>query len=626
MKFVIKEIILWLKNGRIRTIPFYGNKVNVITGDSGTGKSVIIDIIDYCFFASKSKIPDEKINENISWYGVKFDINDKEYLIARGSLDKNRKVSKSYYFSPIGKTPIEPIHSIEEPQLKTVIEKEFSIDRNVIIPYSGNKLKAGNKVSLRYFFMFNTQSGDTIDHSEIFFDKLNDEKYLEALHRIFDLATGIDTVRNIIIKEKINNLEKEITRLERRKKALENEGSLFDTNIRNIVKKAKEYDLIPLNSKSLKEDLGNLKNLINNIRIIDSSDNVKELEKLQKKKNELKHKIRSYNKFKKEFTIYRKLEIDTFESLKPINYIKENYGNLIQNESLNELLDILGNEMNNIKKDISNKRPFNINVDSELKKLKIELELIQKDIDKIPQFTQEFNTEIEKYIFIGEIKSKLEFFKNGDQEVFNEDELLTKEEELEQLKLELEEELLDRSIVIKLFEELIQKYLNESSDALGIYKDYIPVFNYKDKTLQLKKPGSLVPSIVGSSSNHMFMHLCFMLGLHELIIKQQVPYVPNFLILDQPSRPYYGEEGSKKKTKKLWNQIAQDDKSKITIAFKVLNDFISNINEEYKCDFQIIVFEHIPTSIWGDANLENVVLVDKEFKDGNALIPDDLLL
>ncbi|MFS0891754.1 hypothetical protein [Peribacillus frigoritolerans] len=29
------------------------------------------------------------------------------------------------------------------------------------------------------------------------------------------------------------------------------------------------------------------------------------------------------------------------------------------------------------------------------------------------------------------------------------------------------------------------------------------------------------------------MHLRFMLGLHELIIKQGVPFVPNFLILSQ---------------------------------------------------------------------------------------------
>ncbi|MFS0605535.1 DUF3732 domain-containing protein [Peribacillus frigoritolerans] len=29
------------------------------------------------------------------------------------------------------------------------------------------------------------------------------------------------------------------------------------------------------------------------------------------------------------------------------------------------------------------------------------------------------------------------------------------------------------------------------------------------------------------------MHLCFMLGLHELIIKQGVRFVPNFLIFSQ---------------------------------------------------------------------------------------------
>lgn len=52
--------------------------------------------------------------------------------------------------------------------------------------------------------------------------------------------------------------------------------------------------------------------------------------------------------------------------------------------------------------------------------------------------------------------------------------------------------------------------------------------------------------------------------------------------------PYYREEGSKKKTKKLWNQLAQDDQSKITIAFKVLNDFINYINEEYKCACKLL--------------------------------------
>jgi predicted ATP-binding protein involved in virulence len=47
MKFYIQKIVLWLNNGKRRDIEFLPNKVNVITGDSSTGKTEILDIIDY---------------------------------------------------------------------------------------------------------------------------------------------------------------------------------------------------------------------------------------------------------------------------------------------------------------------------------------------------------------------------------------------------------------------------------------------------------------------------------------------------------------------------------------------------------------------------------------------------
>lgn len=313
------------------------------------------------------------------------------------------------------------------------------------------------------------------------------------------------------------------------------------------------------------------------------------------------------------------------DSLKPVKYIQEHYIDLIESPSLSRLLDNFYAEMKSIKSEISNKKPFDINLDNELKKLKNELEIVKKDLERFPKSTKLFDNVVQKYIFIGEIKSKLQLFQNNTLEKFNEEELENKMNELEQLKSELEKETVDKELVIRLLEELIQNYLNKSSAALGNYKDYQPIFNYKKKILQLKKPGSIVPSIVGSSSNHMFMHLCFMLGLHELIIKQNVPYVPNILILDQPSRPYYGDDENRKNTNKSWSKVSQDDKTKITIAFKVLNDFIYHINSEYGKTFQMIIFEHIPESIWKSANLKNVILVDKEFRDGNALIPEDYL-
>jgi hypothetical protein len=70
MKFYFEQVILWSHDGKKRELIFLPNKVNVITGDSKTGKSAILQIVDYCFFASHSKISESIINENVSWYGV----------------------------------------------------------------------------------------------------------------------------------------------------------------------------------------------------------------------------------------------------------------------------------------------------------------------------------------------------------------------------------------------------------------------------------------------------------------------------------------------------------------------------------------------------------------------------
>ncbi|GGJ13055.1 DUF3732 domain-containing protein [Paenibacillus hunanensis] len=625
MKFIIKELVLWLKNGNKRTIKFEANKVNVITGDSGTGKSVILEIIDYCFFGSKSRIPDEKINDNILWYGIKFEVNDKVFTIARGALNINRYASKQYYFSAVGDVPDILRMNIGENELKSIIEREFSIDSNVVVPYGGKKIKSGSKISLRYFFLFNTQSGDTIDHTEVFFDKSNDVKYVEALHRVFDLATGIDNVKNILIKEKIENLEKELVRFEKKKLALQNRFNIYEKEMRNLIKKAKEFELIPIEINNFESDILNLEKIIIEIKDLKSSENLKTFNTLQDEKRTIQRELRNLEKFKDQYKKYEELEKENLESLKPVEFIKSNYSLIIKHPEIEDIINILNNEMRDIKKEITAKKPFDINVEDEIKELKIKLKGVMSKLEDYPLHEENFATEIQKYIFMGEIKTKLEFYRNVDSPDFEEEKIQQTQIELKSLKEKLGKQSLEKELVINLLEEFIGNYLRESGEVFGIYQDYLPVFNYKEKNLHLKKPGALVSSIVGSSSNHMFMHLCFMLGLHELIIFNKAPFVPSLLILDQPSRPYYGDKEKKQENTKDWMEIPADDKSKITTAFKLLNTFISKMNINYEADFQIIVLEHIPSTIWTEAGLENVVLVDREFENGNALIPEWLI-
>ena len=87
MRFCINKVLLWQKNGRLRELKFKENKINIITGDSSTGKSEIISIIEYCLFSSEADITEVKINENVDWYGINFTIEDECYTLARYRIE-----------------------------------------------------------------------------------------------------------------------------------------------------------------------------------------------------------------------------------------------------------------------------------------------------------------------------------------------------------------------------------------------------------------------------------------------------------------------------------------------------------------------------------------------------------
>ena len=84
MNFYISKIRLWFRHGgEPRDLEFFNDKVNVITGDSSTGKSSVLKIIDYCLLSERSTIVEDVINENVAWYGLVFYVDDMPYTIIR---------------------------------------------------------------------------------------------------------------------------------------------------------------------------------------------------------------------------------------------------------------------------------------------------------------------------------------------------------------------------------------------------------------------------------------------------------------------------------------------------------------------------------------------------------------
>ncbi|EOQ62757.1 hypothetical protein F935_01846 [Acinetobacter calcoaceticus ANC 3811] len=611
MNFGLDAIVLWSRKNELRKLDFKRNKINVITGGSQTGKSTLLKIFDYCFLASEHNIPHDIINDNVSWYGIKFYINNKNYFLARKSPSE-RGVSDEYYFSSIGVIPEIIKTNIKEDVLKGIISSEFGLDERVKLPFGGSSLRAGTKVSFRYFFLFNMISDDIIINSKNFFDKQEIPRYREALPRVFDLALGIDDLNNILAQEKKDSLLKDILKWEKREKLLNEGKNSFDFEIRNIASKAVSYGLIPqVDTNILPIDLYSLLENTNTIPDYDFS--TKRREEINSRLFIINKQLKECSQFNEDYSNYKKILKNSRDSLKPIEALVKRSNEVVKSEVFDELISALKLDLSSIKKEIQAKQPVESQINSEIIRLKAEKEKLMYELQVLPEAPQSFLELQSKWEFIGEAKGKLSIYTQleGNKLSNNLPEINDIENDYNSINVKNVED--ERVATIGLIDEVATELMQQVNGALDNYANWYASFNYKDKKIQLRKPKSTLIENIGSSSNHMFLHLIHFLSLQEVAINKGSKFVPSFLIIDQPSRPYWGDDGASK-------DVKYSDQEKIKIAFQLLNNFIDTVNINYKHEFQILMFEHVPSIMFNGLN--NIHLLDP-FRGGNALIPED---
>lgn len=99
MTMQIRSIVLYNHSGAMRELSFKLGSVNIITGRSLTGKSAIVDIIDYCMGRSTFNIPEGVIRDAVAWYAVIFRIGDNtDVLVAKPAPTANAASQSTVYY------------------------------------------------------------------------------------------------------------------------------------------------------------------------------------------------------------------------------------------------------------------------------------------------------------------------------------------------------------------------------------------------------------------------------------------------------------------------------------------------------------------------------------------------
>src|SRR3954447_18084898 len=79
----LDALVLYNRDGEQRRITFRPGALNIITGDSRTGKSSLINIIRFCLGSDSPHVPYGPIQRSVAWYGLLAHIGETRFFIGR---------------------------------------------------------------------------------------------------------------------------------------------------------------------------------------------------------------------------------------------------------------------------------------------------------------------------------------------------------------------------------------------------------------------------------------------------------------------------------------------------------------------------------------------------------------
>jgi len=471
--------------------------------------------------------------------------------------------------------------------------------------------------------LFNTQTRDVLSHNKVLFDKQTDLKYQEALIRILDIALGVTTIDNMIKNEKLKELESKKDRIEGKIDFFKTKKDNFIEEKTKLIDEAKALNLIK-NNLSLDESMNELLSTLNDINQLELIDNSSEIANLEKRKLELKLKLSKYNKYKTQYKKYKESLQKDIDSLKPIAYINSKMDEILQLNGLKNIVESVEQELINIKNFVSNKElPAIRELDLEIKEINTNLISIEKNIENLSNHEIELDKlKSKQLMFLGELKSILKIYQTKNEDTNYAYELNEIDIQIKNLKKEIIP--IDRSDTLDTLSEYMQSILKDVQFNLRGYSGYKPIFDFKDRLIKLKKVDKVIEiednnetiKNIGSSSNHLFLHLAFFTALHRLFINKIDPshFIPQFLILDQPDSPFYETVSESSEEKDLFMK-----------SLRILDNHIEYFNNVLNKDFQIIVLEHIEWKEIENEKFKHYKLIE-EWREGSGLIPPERLL
>jgi predicted nucleic acid-binding Zn-ribbon protein len=642
MSFQIQNIMLYGFNRQRRVIDLKLGKLNIITGASKTGKTALIEIIDYCLGASNCDIPEGIIRNVTEWVALRLKVLDGQVIVAR-KLPTRGQSSSSEVFYSVGTSLAIPeyseLHQTTNPKaLEGLLTSLVGISENVHEPPIGQtRLPLSANIRHALFYCFQQQS-EVISNKHLF-HKQSEQFIPQAIKDTIPYFLGAVDDEFVAKMSKLRQLRTDLKGLERQLAEYEAVKGSGMTRANELVSEARDVGFtLPNNLSNTWEDQVAALQEILSSRFPNEEDQIsaegREFERLQTERQQLTDE---FGQLRDQLDAAQALVIDRS------GYSAEANAQLIRLRSIDLFEDSMTHkncplcesslDVQKIPPTILNLRESMLQLQKQIRSVEERSPQMQEVVrvleerlastkealgknrqalEAVQAANQRFKSirdrSVRRSHTLGRIGLFLETLPHLDDKSELKRSIQSKKADIEVLEKELSDEIVAERISSAI--SLLSRDMSIWAKSLRLEHSEHPLrLDIKHLTVIADREDGPIPmERMGSGENWVGYHLITHFALHKWFVNRNRP-VPRFLLIDQPSQVYFPEDRD-------WQQSGQgrsEDRDAVSRMYKLAVEVVESLGEQ----FQVIITDH--------ANISETWFQDciiERWREGIKLIPE----
>jgi hypothetical protein len=639
----ILEIVLYSRSGKKRVLHLQPGRVNIITGQSHTGKTALIPIVSYCLGGSGFHVPEGRIVEAVAWFGLLLQIGSERVFVARENPYPARSSTSTAYLlrSVDGSPPDAPSQAnMNIDTFEDTLSRLIGIAPNLHVPQQ-TSTRAALSANIRHSLFYCFQHQTEIASNQVLFHRQSSDYLSSAIKDTLPYFLGAIREQELALQEELSLAKRKLRLLENQlheNQQIQGEGV---TKASALLREGMNVGLLA--NQPLPPETSELRNLMQSVMdwtpeqgTFAGADEItqlqQEVEVLQEQRRKLADVIRAARVMSGEAQGFVDEAHIQAERLESIGLFDDNAEHAASCPVCSQHL--------------ATPVPVAKMINDALLSLRRSLEGTERERPRLREYIQEQNSELERLNRLQAEKENAIITLQNEQESAQQLRDLNSRRAkvagrislyLESVQPEPADDRLARDLAAAkreverlsslLDSEEKDQRLNSILNRLGLKMSEWARFlqlEFSESPLRLDlsavtvfidTENRAVPLLhVGSGENWLGLHLVTHFALHRHFRQNNRP-VPGFLFLDQPSQVYFPPDKDPDESGDP-SLLGEDDRQKVARLFQLIFDAV----EELVPDFQVIITDH--ADLLGNHTFQDAV-VERWRDRGQALIPED---